>query len=75
MFAAIRDGVKSLVDGFTAVFDFIVDFFSDLVFVIKTVGNFVIKIPGYFMWLPTELVVLVALLFSVVVIYLIIGRK
>ena len=75
MIQAIVDGIKALVEGFTTVFNFITDFFADLVFVISTVGNFVIKIPGYFMWLPTELVVLVVLLFSVVVIYLIIGRK
>lgn len=74
--------MQAIIDMFTGLFsalgliiEFIVDLFVDLVFVIATLGQFVLEIPGYFMWLPPEIIVLVAALFSVVVIYMIIGRK
>lgn len=74
--------MQALIDMFTGFFDaigkiidFIIDFFADLVFVIATLGQFVLEIPGYFVWLPGEIIALIITIFSIVVIYMILGRK
>lgn len=74
--------MQAIIDMFTGFFsaigsiiDFVVDFFTDLVFVIATLGQFVLEIPGYFVWLPGEIITLILTIFSIVVIYMILGRK
>lgn len=72
---AIIDLFVGFFSAIDIIINFIIDLFADLVFVIATLGQFVLEIPGYFMWLPPEIIALIVLLFSVVVIYMIIGRK
>lgn len=72
---AIINFFVGLKDVFTSVVDFVVDFFSDLVYIIGLLGSFVLYIPTYFSWLPVEIVALVATAFSIVVIYMILNRK
>ena len=72
---AIVDMFVGFFNAIELIIDFVIDLFADLVFVIATLGQFVLEIPGYFMWLPPEIIALVAVVFSVVVIYMIIGRK
>lgn len=72
---AIIDMFSGFIDAIGSIIDFIVDFFADLVFVIATLGQFVLEIPGYFIWLPTEIIALIITIFSIVVIYMILGRK
>ena len=72
---AIVNFFKGLGDIIGTIIDFIVDFFTDLVYVIILLGKFVLEIPTYFSWLPGELIVLVATLFSLVIIYMILGRE
>lgn len=72
---AIINGFTGFFDAFGKIIDFIVDFFADLVFVITTLGQFVLEIPGYFIWLPAEIIALIVTIFSIVVIYMILGRK
>lgn len=67
-FTGFADTISSLID-------FVIDFFSDLVYVIGLLGSFVVSIPGYFLWLPTTIVVMLTVLFSIVVIYMILNRK
>lgn len=57
------------------IIDFVVDFFMDLAFVVRTLGQFVLEIPGYFVWLPAEIIAIIVTIFAVVVIYMILGRK
>lgn len=57
MLQSIVNGITSVVCSIGSLINFIIDFFSDLVFVITTLGNFIIKIPAYFIWLPTSLIV------------------
>lgn len=63
------------IDAISSIINFVVDFFADLVYVITTLGQFVIEIPGYFVWLPAEIIALIVTIFSIVVIYMILGRK
>lgn len=72
---AIVDMFVGFFNAIELIIDFVIDLFADLVFVIATLGQFVLEIPGYFIWLPPEILALIVVLFSVVVIYMIIGRK
>ena len=72
---AIVNFFKGLGDIIGTIIDFIVDLFTDLVYVITLLGKFVLEIPSYFSWLPLELIALVVTLFSLVIIYMILGRK
>lgn len=56
-------------------FDFVISFFSDLVYVIQLLGKVVLSIPGYFSWLPGSVSTLLVTLFAIVVIYKILGRE
>lgn len=67
--------LKSLVDGISTVIDFVVDFFADLAYMIKLLGEFMANIPGYFSWLPSGVVAVLVTIFGVVVIYKILGRE
>ncbi len=72
---ALIDILKSIGEMITAVFAFIIDFFQDLLYVIQLTGKFLMAIPGYFSWLPGPLLTLLLVIFSIVVIYKILGRE
>lgn len=67
--------LKSIVDAITTAINFVVDFISDIVYIIEIVGKTVLEIPSYFGWLPTAAVTLIVTIFGVVVIYKIAGRE
>lgn len=71
---AIINFFTGFIDAIGQIIDFIIDFFADLVFVITTLGQFILEIPGYFVWLPGEIIALILTVFSIVVIYMILGR-
>lgn len=54
---------------------YLVDFMSDIAYVIRLTGEFVADIPQYFSWLPSQIVAIIVSLFGIVVIYKIIGRE
>lgn len=66
---------KGIGAAIVSVFDFLVSFFEDLVYVITLLGKFIAQIPSYFSWLPTELIVILSSILAVVVIYKIMGRE
>lgn len=72
---AILDFFSGFVDLISSIVDFVVGFFTDLVYVIGLMGSFLINIPGYFGWLPPALIAVVVTTFSIVVIYMILNRK
>ena len=57
------------------VFDFVISFFGDLIYIIQLLGKIVLSIPGYFSWLPGNITALLLTLFAIVVIYKILGRE
>lgn len=73
--SAIIDFFTGFADFFGSIIDFVIGFFEDLVFVIKTLGEFLIHIPSYFSWLPGPALILLITTFSIVVIYMILGRQ
>ena len=75
MFDKIQEALNTIVEFFSTVFDFVVDFVQDTLYVVKLTGEFVLKIPDYFSWLPAPVLALIVTAFSVVVIYKILGRE
>lgn len=71
----IFNSVTDFFDMIGSVVDFIINFVKDLVYVIKLVGEFVLKIPDMFTWLPATVVALIVTVFGIVVIYKILGRE
>lgn len=72
---AITNILSNIVDWIVMLFDFIFGFFEDIVYIIKITGVFLLKIPDYFAWLPSQCVSLVVVIFSIVVVYKILGRE
>lgn len=75
MLDAIKDAVNDIVDFISLIFDFIKGLIEDIVNLTTTVSDTVAKIPKFFEWMPDYLIVGVIALFSVVVIYKILGRE
>lgn len=71
----IKDFFLSLADVITSLVDFVIGMITDLVYVVKLCGSFVLKIPTLFSWLPTPAVAIIVSIFAVVVIYKILGRE
>ena len=74
MLGNILDGIKSIANFFITVGNFIVDFISDLVYSIGLIGKTVLELPSYFAWLPGSIVALLTTIFTIVVIYKVLGR-
>lgn len=64
--------VLSLLGG---LFSVICKIFEFIAFLFDLVIKFVVSIPDFFFWLPTEITVLLVSIFSVVVVYKILGRE
>lgn len=75
MLETIKDFIMALFQPILSLFDLIISFVQDIVYVVKLVGAFVVNIPSYFDWLPTGVVALIVSIFTVVVIYKIMGRE
>lgn len=66
---------ESIGNAIVTIFQFIVSFFQDLVYIIGLTGSILLKIPEYFAWLPSSLLSLLVTIFGIVVIYKIMGRE
>lgn len=62
-------------DAIVSAFDFVISFFQDLIYAIQLLGKVLVSIPSYLSWLPGPIVTLLLTLFSIVVIYKILGRE
>jgi len=73
------DGLISFFEGIgnaiVSAFQFLISLVSDIVYMIQLTGKFLAQIPSYFSWIPAEITALLVVLFSVVVIYKILGRE
>lgn len=72
---AVGDFFIGIADAVTGLIDFAISFIEDIVYITKLTGEFVLKIPDYFTFLPAEAVALIVSIFGVVVIYKIMGRE
>ena len=72
---AIIDFFNTLGSVISTVINFVVKMFSDLVMMLQLLAKFIVNIPSYFGWLPTSVVAVIVTIFSIVVIYKILGRE
>lgn len=56
------------------VIDFVISFFQDTVWIIKTIGWAFSQVGGLISWIPPELLAIVTAIFAVVMVYKIMGR-
>lgn len=54
---------------------FVISLFQDLLFLIQLLGNFLANLPTYFSFLPSTVTASVLLIFSIAVIFKILGRE
>lgn len=71
---AIIDFFTGLASTVSAVIDFVISFFQDLIYIIGMLGTLLLELPSYFGWLPSVCFTLVITTFSIVVIYKVLGR-
>lgn len=73
------DGLIAFFEGIgnaiVSAFQFLISLVADIVYMIQLTGKFLAQIPSYFSWIPAEITALLVVLFSVVVIYKILGRE
>ena len=75
MLSTLKEYIIAMGELIRSAFDFVLDFFADIVYVIKLTGSFVLKIPDYFSWLPAPVVALLVSIFTIVVVYKVLGRE
>lgn len=57
-----------------SVIDFVIGIFEDIVFIVQVCANTLLAIPGYFSWLPPELIAIIITGCTILLIYKIAGR-
>lgn len=72
---ALVEFFKGIAEGVTAAIDFLAGLIADLVYMVQLLGQFILQIPSYLSWLPSAVVSIFLTIFSIVVIYKIIGRE
>lgn len=71
----IVDFLSSIGNVIVTAYEFLVDTINGVVYVVRILAYFVGNIPYYFEWLPSEFVTIVVMIFSVAVVYKILGRE
>ncbi len=74
MLQGILDFFQMIVDTFTAVIDFIVSFFSDLVYLVTSLADTAVKFPTYISWLPSVLITALVTAVALLIILRVAGR-
>lgn len=72
---AITDFLSGIGNGIMSIVDFVIGFFEDIAYIVKLTGEFVLKIPEYLGFLPPSVLAIVVSIFSIVVIYKVLGRE
>lgn len=75
MLETIKNVFLSFSNIVSSLVDFVVGFIEDIVYVVKLCASFVAKIPLLFSWLPAPALAIIIIIFSVVVIYKVMGRE
>ena len=72
---AIIEDLKGIAEAVTAAIDFLFGIIEDLVYMVRLLGQFILDIPNYLQWLPSVITNIFIAIFSIVVIYKILGRE
>ena len=66
---------RGITDVITGVISFIIDFFGDVVYMVQLLGQIALQLPTYFAWLPSQVLSSLVLVFTLVILYKILGRE
>lgn len=72
---AVIEFFKGIGNFLVSLADFIISFFQDLIYLIQLLGKVILSIPTYLSWIPSPFIPMLITLFSIVVIYKILGRE
>lgn len=72
---AIIDFFTSVGSIISTVINFVIKLFSDLIMMLQLLAKFIVNIPSYFGWLSSSVVAVIVTIFTIVVIYKILGRE
>lgn len=72
---AIINFFEGITNVITGVIGFIVDFFGDIVYMVQLLGQIAVQLPTYFAWLPSQVLSALVLVFTLVILYKILGRE
>lgn len=67
--------LENFADSVTNLIDFFLNCFKDVVYVAELLIKIATHLPDYFSWLPAECLTIVLLIFSIVIIYKLLGRE
>lgn len=71
---AIITFFQTLGNAFSAIIDFVVRFFSDLIYLIELLVEFAAAAPGWYTWIPPIVAYIISLTLSLIVVLRIAGR-
>lgn len=71
----ILEFFEAIGNAITAVIDFVIGLFQDLVYMVTLLVKVVANFPSYFSWLPAPVIALLVSLVAIIVIYKILGRE
>lgn len=72
--AGLVNIITGIFDVIKSIVDFVISFFEDIVFVVKSLGQFLAKAGTMFSFLPPAVLAIFIVGLSVVVIYKVVGR-
>lgn len=72
---AIINFIKGIADAVTGAFEFLTSLIEDTLYVAQLAANAVASIPIYLSFMPPSVLLLIGALFTIVVVYLVLGRQ
>lgn len=75
MIQFISETLGNIANFFKTAWDFVINFFKELVYIIQLLLSVVESMPSYFTWLPATVTALLLTGLSIIVIYKVIGRS
>lgn len=74
MFEWLNSAIENILTFFSTIWDFLVTIFEDIVFVVKSIGSFMVRIPRYIGFFPPAIIGVLSIGLGIAVIYKVLGR-
>lgn len=75
MIQFISETLSNIANFFKTLWDFIIAFFKEIVYIIQLLGGVLVNAPSYFVWLPSVVTTLIITGLTIIVIYKVLGRS
>lgn len=73
--SAILEFLKGIGSAIVAVFEFIIGLVQDIVYLVQLTGSMLAQLPKLLSWLPAPVTAILLSIFTIVVLYKILGRE